>query len=818
MVTALTDQQGTTPETAGAIAPGRTVTGIIETEDDRDWYAVQLVAGQRYRVTLSGAEGGGGDLADPDVTILNADGSVFATGGAGALDASYLFSALETGTYFISAGAEGAGASGSYTLSLSEGSAYDLIARDLAFYSYPPRVTDGRPISGEVTLQSLAGYAQPFSAGLHLSTDAEVTTDDYLATQIATSRYLGSGSAETKAFSFSFDIGDLDPGTYYAAFIADDTESIAEYDETNNISNLISLRVYGAALPVIHAATDENTAIAITDIPVLADGTATLLGVDATSSVYGATITMVDGALVYAIDHDPFRISTTYTDQFFYDVRLADGTAWSGRVEVAIKGINDAPVAQDDAVSAASGEVAVFAGLLSNDSDVDGLSLGLIGRQAVSELGASVEIVAGAIRYDPTGIAAVQALARGETLTDSFWYRIGDGAGGKDTAVVTVTIAGSNQAPVAGADDGEALSGVETRFLLAGLLANDADPEGDAILATGAGISAQHGTAWIEGLETPDPADDVLVYRSEAGFTGTDEIVYQIGDGHGGTAGAALSLAVGPGPIGEVLQVSVDSGWSAIAFAGGYVDPVVFAISPGFTESDAVVTRLRDVTGTGAEIRLQETKFHLGARRSGEHGAETVTIVVLEKGVHTLSDGTVIEVGATETWKLGAKGFDAVDFTADFAGTPAVFTQVQTYAGTDYVLSRTGTGDTDGFAVQLQEEAADNLHHAAETVGWFAVEAGSGSAGEVLFEVGRTQLHESGVGTVFYATDLGDDPLAMAALRGIADPDPAGLRLSGSDASGFGVAALEDTSVTLATSHGAEDVDWIAFSGTGFLF
>src|SRR5690606_24466978 len=42
---------------------------------------------------------------------------------------------------------------------------------------------------------------------------------------------------------------------------------------------------------------------------------------------------------------------------------------------------------------------------------------------------------------------AVQALKQGETLTEVFSYTVTDGEGGNDTAALTITINGANDAP-----------------------------------------------------------------------------------------------------------------------------------------------------------------------------------------------------------------------------------------------------------------------------------------------------------------------------------------------------------------------------------
>ena len=95
------------------------------------------------------------------------------------------------------------------------------------------------------------------------------------------------------------------------------------------------------------------------------------------------------------------------------------------------------------------------ADILSNDSDIDGDTLSVSAVSATSLLGATLTLVDSdnngvfdRIDYDPTAVAAIQALTEGGTIEDSFTYTVSDGKGGTDTAVVNLTIAGTNDAPV----------------------------------------------------------------------------------------------------------------------------------------------------------------------------------------------------------------------------------------------------------------------------------------------------------------------------------------------------------------------------------
>ena len=59
------DDYPATTDTTATVSVGGTATGEIETPDDRDWFAVEFVAGRHYRIDLEGADTFAGTLADP---------------------------------------------------------------------------------------------------------------------------------------------------------------------------------------------------------------------------------------------------------------------------------------------------------------------------------------------------------------------------------------------------------------------------------------------------------------------------------------------------------------------------------------------------------------------------------------------------------------------------------------------------------------------------------------------------------------------------------------------------------------------------------
>jgi VCBS repeat-containing protein len=87
--------------------------------------------------------------------------------------------------------------------------------------------------------------------------------------------------------------------------------------------------------------------------------------------------------------------------------------------------------------------------LLANDTDADGDTLSITSVAATSANGAAVSYNSGTgqITYDSTNASAIQALAAGQTLTDSFTYAITDGHSHSSTATVSLVINGMNDAP-----------------------------------------------------------------------------------------------------------------------------------------------------------------------------------------------------------------------------------------------------------------------------------------------------------------------------------------------------------------------------------
>ena len=221
-------------------------------------------------------------------------------------------------------------------------------------------------------------------------------------------------------------------------------------------------------------------------------------------------------------------VGETATDSFTYTVTDPDGQSNTATVTITVAGVNDDPVAVDDARTIGEDVAGTFS-VLANDPDVDGDALSM--DSASASVGSVVVNPNKTVTYTP------EANYYG---TATVTYTISDGNGGSDTGQLVITINPINDAPVAGADTA---STDEDNAVTFSVLGNDTDVENDTLIVTAA--SALHGTVAVN-------SDNTLTYTPDADFNGADTVTYDISDGNGGadTGTVAVSVtAVNDAPI-----------------------------------------------------------------------------------------------------------------------------------------------------------------------------------------------------------------------------------------------------------------------------
>jgi VCBS repeat-containing protein len=210
--------------------------------------------------------------------------------------------------------------------------------------------------------------------------------------------------------------------------------------------------------------------------------------------------------------------------------------------------VNDIPVGVDDELGGNEDSVlSISAGsLLSNDIDVDlpNDTLSVDQVAATSLLGATVTLSSDGqtISYDPRGAAAIQALRPGQTISDVFTYRGRDLSGALTNPTnVTVTLSGSNDAPVAVNDLVSVALNQPTTF---NPLANDFDVDGtlnaSSVLVT---LQPAFGSLTINNAGQ-------FIYTPSSSFAGTDFIRYVVRDDLGAVSNqASISIVVNEPPV-----------------------------------------------------------------------------------------------------------------------------------------------------------------------------------------------------------------------------------------------------------------------------
>ena len=112
--------------TTCSVMVGGSATGDLEVEGDRDWFEVEFVSGNEYRIDLTGVDNAGGTLDDPHLRgIYRSDGTKISGTenddgiGLGA-DSRVEYTASTTGTHYIAAGGYDDTEAGTYTLEVTD--------------------------------------------------------------------------------------------------------------------------------------------------------------------------------------------------------------------------------------------------------------------------------------------------------------------------------------------------------------------------------------------------------------------------------------------------------------------------------------------------------------------------------------------------------------------------------------------------------------------------------------------------------------------------------------------------------------------------
>lgn len=198
---------------------------------------------------------------------------------------------------------------------------------------------------------------------------------------------------------------------------------------------------------------------------------------------------------------------------------------------------------------------------------------------------------------------------------------------------------------------------------------------------------------------------------------------------------------------------------------------------------------------TGFTFIMEEWEYLDGPHRA----TETLNFLAIEKGVHTLPDGRVIEAGTTSATSANS----TVSLTGAFTDPPVVMTSVMSNNDMTSVDSDAWNISDSGFTVALEEEEGQSNADGAETVGFIAVEGGFGA------------VVAGGLNEQTDIVDLGGTfitPISVADTQTRNEDDPGNVVIQGgNDSTNIGLWFQEEQSGDRERVHLDEDVGVITF-------
>ena len=638
----------------------------------------------------------------------------------------------------IAAGTAGANNHGTFAVAADGSWSYALNNADPAVQA----LAAGATLSDTITVTSLDGTATqqivvtitgtndaPTAAGASASTDEDVALNGTLpaATDI-------DGDTVTYALGAQAAHG-------IAAVNGDGTFS---YNPNANFNGTDSFTfTVGDGKGGSNTYTYSVTVNPVNDAPVGTGGDSsgnedtTITGTVGANDVDGDVLTYSLVAPVTGLTLNPngsysYTPAPNFNGTVTFDYVANDGVVNSAPVTVTItvNAVNDAPVATADSYSTAEDTALTIpaAGVLANDTDVDGSALSaiLVSGPAHGTLSLNAD---GSFTYTP---------AANYNGPDSFTYKANDGTADSSPVTVSLTVTAVNDAPVAAPVTLAAIAEDSGARIItqAELLAGVTDVDGPSLTITSLGIASGAGSlvANADGTWTYTPAlnDDTgvtfnyTVSDGSATASSTASLdITPVNDApvitsNGAGATANISVAENSTAVTTLTAIDVDSATIAYSIVGG-ADSALFTIN----------------SLTGALSFVTAPNFEAPA----DNGGNNVYDVMVQA-----SDGT----GGVDTQAI------AVTVT-DVAEAPVRF------APTDITLSTGNPGD----AVNLNQFDFSG-----------SLTANDPDPGAITFSiVGQSQVGLFSItgGTTLTAQDIGPSKSYTVTIRATQAGDPAGV-------------------------------------------
>ena len=405
----------------------------------------------------------------------------------------------------------------------------------------------------------------------------------------------------------------------------------------------------------------------------------------------GARIAITaDGRIAYDLSGltatiEALGAGDAWTDTFTYSIRMANGAISVATATITVTGTNDAPTVTSAVQSAnpieiadgAAGENAtthVASGAITfSDADTGDLHQASVVAQGTDYRGT---FTLGALDQDGNAVgwafsiddAALDDLAAGETLSQVYLVTIADGHGGSTSQSVTVTLTGTNDAPV-----------IEAR----------AGDSAGAVLAEQAGSPAASGTLSVSDADLSDQValavTGVTVAEGSAGpLTEAQLLSFLTLD--------AVALAADPGAAGNLGWSFDPAGATFDHLASGETLRLQYSVEATDGSGAAgvgVVTIVIAGSNDAPVITSPSPTVMLTEIADGAPGENVATLTA--DGAISFSD---LDASDTHTATVTAQGAGYLDTLSLGAVDPSTGTVAWTFEVTDGALDGLADGQT----------------------------------------------------------------------------------------------------------------------------
>ena len=472
-------------------------------------------------------------------------------------------------------------------------------------------------------------------------------------------------------------------------------------------------------------------------------------------------------------DFDHLAAGATEVVTISYSIADGAGGVSSSTVAVTVTGTNDAPTVTSDA-AAASGSVveagnaedgAALAGtpsatgaLTASDID-DGAALTWTGDKD-GAFGTFAISAAGVWTY--TLDARADGLAEGETRTETFTATVADGLGGIAAQVVTISVTGTNDAPVvtSGPASGvvtEAGHAAGTPAATGALTSSDADAGATATWSGGADgvygrFAIDAGGAWTYTLDNGRSAADAL----GEGESRTETFTATVTDDRGAVATQVVTITVTGTNDKPVVTSTAEAAIGSVAEAGATSEGTASATGTlTSSDVDAGATATWSGGGAGAFGTFAITAAGAWTYTLDNGAAATQALGVRETRIETFNATVTDDKGATATQVVTitiAGANDAPVVVADATTAAGAVTEIADGAAGENAVTLTASG-----SITFADVDANDVH-AATVIARSSANLGS---------LSLSAVDQSGdaVGWTYSVADAALDGLAAGETR-----------------------------------------------------